>query len=231
MSKQNQVCMKSVISVVIFLSSSFNSLAATTQVENKSSAQQNSQNTTTQSPLENTQVNPMTGKTLSEEQLNRALNRAKLQTLLDQETLKQAQVKGDLTLSSIKHEAEKMRMANETMPFGAPKFTAPKGSKVKGGAIPLPLPTVSTPRTESTAKVDLPQVATPTLSAPLVAQGQIEFGGETIKATSSFTGDSNQINVVDSQSGFGMNTRTGGAIVPRPPTPAQMSAPVPGRPF
>lgn len=146
-------------------------------------------------------VNPMTGRLLSEEQLTRALARARIQTQLDQEVLKQAQAKGELSLAPVRLSVERDKIASLGAGFSGGPIPGASGSRPPalqsrpvGAAIPPmppapPVVAVGDPMA-GRGMVDVRQQAQP-------ASGGIEFGGVRIAAASSFSGSASKVEYVD----------------------------------
>jgi hypothetical protein len=163
------------------------------------------QTSTSASPPQNAQttdsaqagVNPMTGRTLLEEDLHRQLNKSKLITQLGQEQVKQAQNSADLALANLRVEAERTRARAESLaqlPVLSP--ARPSGlTPIK----PLQVPTnISTPRQNSAIKPNnMGQASVPMdvrattfgsadsgVRAPSRPSGTIQIGGETLEISS-----------------------------------------------
>ncbi len=132
--------------------------------------------------VEDTAVNPMTGRLLSEEELSRKLNVQKLRTQIAGEVLKQTQmrVESDRTLR------EARTPESRALP-----------------AAPVPLATSTKTRASARASAAASQGAAPSLAAlpppAPTATGRIEIGGEVMTPSARYTGAVAQVNFVDAQ--------------------------------
>lgn len=163
-----------------------------------------------------TGVNPMTGRSLSEEDLARQLSKAKLATQLGQEAVKQAQNNAELALATLRQEAEKARLRTETM-----GLTSQSKSTVKTGKQALtvikPLsgksPTSSSHSNHAMGSNMFTYPSAP--PAPVQpASGTMRIGDETIPVVAQYQGSAAQVQSVDSQTLPATRTGTGTSIQP-----------------
>ena len=169
---------------------------------------------------ESPQVNPMTGRPLSEEALTRNLSRAKLETQIQQESVKQSQQRSDLALALLRQIAEEYRLRQETgigtnkpvimaVPAVRPASKQPPASRTP------PEPVVSAPT----------PAASPALPVMRVA-GTATIGGESVAILSAYVGAAATITSVDPQkTADSPNSRS--LFPPRNVSPLDI-APVPG---
>ncbi len=153
-------------------------------------------------------INPFTGQSLSEEELSRQLNRAKLVTQLGQEKVKQAQNAADLALAMVRSEAETIRMRGEALAQAKQSVQPTKPStkilikpaKVSEQAAMQDAP--STPIANAPApapwSTSAPSGALSSMGAG-PASGTVRIGEETLSVASSYSGPAAQVQWVDSQ--------------------------------
>ncbi len=153
-------------------------------------------------------VNPMTGRPLSEEELHRQLNKSKLVTQLGQEQVKQAQNAADLSLATLRQEAERFRLRNESMAQSQSGTGGPRaGERVVTTLKPLPIPSQmpaanlpAAPGNSGSSGYALPPIGSGVQTQPLAkASGTIQIGGETLSVTAHPGTETAQVNWVDSQ--------------------------------
>ncbi len=164
-------------------------------------------------------VNPMTGKLLSEEQLNRALARARIQTQLDQEILKQTQTKGEIALAPVRLSLERDKISSLGSGFSGGPIPGAAGARppaLQGrpaGAVIPPMPTA-----QPGAPVGDPMAGRVMVEARQQVQpasGGIEFGGVRIAAASTFGGSASKVEYVDVHA-TGAPSKLGGGGSARP---------------
>jgi hypothetical protein len=147
-------------------------------------------------------VNPMTGKPLSEEALMRSLSRARLQTQLEQESLKLAQTRGELALSAVRLDVEKNKLtgggAFNAGPIPAGRPPAPQGRSPAPAIPPLVsgLPQDSGFGAQGSA-APMPVRVMPEIRPTGPASGGIEFGGVRIAAVSGLPPAQSRVEYVD----------------------------------
>lgn len=149
-------------------------------------------------------VNPMTGRPLSEEELHRQLNKSKLVTQLGQEQVKQAQNAADLSLATLRQEAERFRLRNESMAQSQSGTGASRAGDRTGVTTirPLPAPSASSgPAQMPTANLPGAPDTSPAWPKPAhKASGTIRIGDEILDiAVSTPLPSHAQVNWVDSQ--------------------------------
>jgi hypothetical protein len=143
---------------------------------------------------ESQQVNPMTGRPLSEEALTRNLSRAKLETQIQQETVKQSQQRSDLALALLRQNAEEYRLRQET------GIGANKPPTII--AVPAVRPSPKPPAASRTPPEPVVVASTPPArpAAPTVrVAGSVTIGGESAQILSAYMGAPATIESVDPQ--------------------------------
>lgn len=146
-------------------------------------------------------VNPMTGKSLSEEHLARALSRARLQTQLEQENLKLAQAKGEIALSSVRLDMEKSKLMGGGRAFDAGPIPAGRAPAAPTRSASPAIPPMS-PGMPSNASPGPASWggASPAPAPAARASGTIKIGGETMSvAANAPPAGHAQVQWVDSQ--------------------------------
>jgi len=155
--------------------------------------------TTSAAPQSSGQINPMTGQSLSHEQLVRELAKARLTTEFKQELLKQAQTDSDLALATLRAQTEEQKLKSE-MSQPASRAAAPAAQ-----AAPRPAPPSANRASNATA-AQTQSASFPTLApaSPVNAnnlqsapRGTISIGQETL-SVSSMSASAQQIARVES---------------------------------
>jgi len=179
-------------------------------------------------------INPMTGRTASEEELARQLAKSKLQTQIGQEQVKQAQNSADLALATLRQEAEKTRLRNETAVM-AMNSGANSGSKIAtktGTSAPSPAQKAISVL-ESNQPAVLMQTAVPKPAAQ-PSSGSITFGYESIRLDAVPRATTAQVDWVDTQTRVKqvpgaplqpLNVQPATGMLGVPPIPGMQSAP------
>lgn len=195
---------------------------------------------TSAAPQSSGQINPMTGQSLSHEQLVRELAKARLTTEFKQELLKQAQTDSDLALATLRAQTEQQRLKSEMSQPASRAVAAPVTQAATRPAPP------SANRTSNAAAAQPQAAPFPTLAPAspvnannlqLAPRGTISIGQDTllVSGMSASAQQTARVESVDAQAKapadlFGAG---GGAIgnalnslglgLPRPPS----SPPVP----
>jgi hypothetical protein len=134
-------------------------------------------------------INPMTGRPLSEEELQRQLSKSKLLTQIGQEQVKQAQNAADLALGNLRVETEKNRARAESMA----QLSASGNGKSVGVTLikPMPLPPTNTSSSQSSRAAPTGpqspawvQTMPTTPQSAAKASGTIRIGDETLDVSS-----------------------------------------------
>lgn len=162
-------------------------------------------------------INPLTGKSFSEERLTRLLNANKLLTDIYRQQVSQAQLQTELELTGDRRQAESAKLRSEAINI-IPKPTVPTKESLKpgeelmsSGRSQRPPVTVS-PKTESTQSMAM---AVPQ-AIPAPASGTLKIGSETFQAQSTYSGPQSKIVYVDAQPTVQRNTPVSVSNMPGP---------------
>ncbi len=173
-------------------------------------------------------INPLTGKSFSEERLTRLLNANKLVTDIARQQVAQAQLQTELELTGDRRQAESAKIRSEAINI-IPKpqvsakdslkpgeeFVSGSSKRVSSGDFPKVVP-------KSEAGIQIP-IAAVTQGA---TSGNIRIGNETIQAQSSYSGSQSRVVYVDAQGASPRPSSAQSAFGAPPPisqTPAGMS--------
>lgn len=145
-------------------------------------------------------INPLTGKSFSEERLTRLLNANKLVTDIARQQVAQAQLQTELELTGDRRQAESAKIRSEAINI-IPKSQVPAKDSLKTGE---ELVSGISKRSSGDSQRFLPK---PNASAPVPAvnvsqgpvSGNIRIGTETIPAQSVYLGTQSRVVYVDAQ--------------------------------
>ena len=172
-------------------------------------------------------INPLTGKSFSEERLTRLLNANKLVTDIARQQVAQAQLQTELELTGDRRQAEAAKIRSEVINVipksqvsvkdslkAGEEFIAGPGKRLAGGDMPRVLPKGAMP------------FSLAALGTPQGTSGSIRIGNESIPAQSNYAGNEARVTYVDAQVA-GARSNGGAAGFPAIPTlspnPAGMS--------
>lgn len=170
-------------------------------------------------------VNPLTGKLISEELLQRKLGVAKLKTQLRQEEIKLLQIDRTNQLEIDKVKSDRLKATLEST-AAARQLLSPSNDEVRRTRVrtrvDVPPPPPAEPVTQM-APVAPPVALLPPPPPPPSATGTITIGGETLRPVSSFSGVDARVSFVDEQrssapggapQGFTPGLPSGAVLVP-----------------
>ena len=163
-------------------------------------------------------INPMTGKSFSEERLTRLLNANKLVTDIARQQVAQAQLQTELELTGDRRQAESAKIRSEVINV-IPKAMVPTRDSLKAGE---ELVTGSSRRIASVETANRPPMPTVAqVAEPLVpekASGSIRIGQDTLQAQSTYLGNPARVVYVDAQPVGARSNATGSNSMPSVPT-------------
>lgn len=172
-------------------------------------------------------INPLTGKSFSEERLTRLLNANKLVTDIARQQVAQAQLQTELELTGDRRQAEAAKIRSEVINV-IPKSQIPVKDSLKAGEEFIASPS------KRMASADIPRVLSKSampisfgaIGAPQGTSGSIRIGNESIPAQSNYSGPEARVTYVDAQVA-GAHTNSGASGFSAIPTlshnPAGMS--------
>lgn len=172
-------------------------------------------------------INPLTGKSFSEERLTRLLNANKLVTDIARQQVAQAQLQTELELTGDRRQAEAAKIRSEVINV-IPKSQIPVKDSLKAGEEFIAGPA------KRMAGADVARVLSKSampfsfgaIGAPQGTSGSIRIGHESIPAQSNYSGPEARVTYVDAQvAGAQTNSGASGfsAIPTLSPNPAGMS--------
>ncbi len=169
-------------------------------------------------------INPLTGKSFSEERLTRLLNANKLVTDIARQQVAQAQLQTELELTGDRRQAEAAKIRSEVINV-IPKSQVPVKDSLKAGE-----EFISNPG-KRMAGGDMPRVlpkglmpfSLAALGTPQGTSGSIRIGNESIPAQSNYSGTEARVTYVDAQAAGG-RTNVGASGFPAIPTLSQNPA-------
>ena len=162
-------------------------------------------------------INPLTGKSFSEERLTRLLNANKLLTDIYRQQVSQAQLQTELELTGDRRQAESAKLRSEAINI-IPKPTVPVKESLKAGE-ELIASRGQRPIVSDQAKLDsTPSTATAAAQVlPQQASGTLKIGPETFQAQSTYSGPQAKIVYVDAQPIVQRNNSPSGSNTPFQP--------------
>lgn len=144
-------------------------------------------------------INPLTGKSFSEERLARLLNANKLLTDIYRQQVSQAQLQTELELTGDRRQAESARLRSDAINI-IPKPIVPTKESLKPGEELMPNIGRRTSVSDQTKTVVAPiSISSTPPSLPQQASGTLKIGSETIQAQSSYLGPQSKVVYVDAQ--------------------------------
>jgi hypothetical protein len=169
-------------------------------------------------------INPLTGKSFSEERLTRLLNANKLVTDIARQQVAQAQLQTELELTGDRRQAEAAKIRSEVINV-IPKLQVPVKDSLKAGEEFIAGPG------KRTVGADMPRVlpkgsmpfSLAAFGTPQGTSGSIRIGNESIPAQSNYSGTEARVTYVDAQVA-GARTNTGASGFPAIPTLSQNPA-------
>lgn len=169
-------------------------------------------------------INPLTGKSFSEERLTRLLNANKLVTDIARQQVAQAQLQTELELTGDRRQAESAKIRSEAINI-IPKLQVPAKDSLKTGE---ELVSGSSKRASSADSLRVLPKPDASAVVPAVnvtqgaASGNIRIGTETIPAQSAYLGTQSRVVYVDAQAA---GTRLSSAASPLSNVPPLSQSP------
>ena len=163
-------------------------------------------------------INPMTGKSFSEERLTRLLNANKLVTDIARQQVAQAQLQTELELTGDRRQAEAAKIRSEVINV-IPKTLVPTRDSLKAGEELVPGAARRSANVDAanlSSASPAPQGTAP-VSVPVVqeaASGSIRIGRDTLQAQSAYQGNPARIVYVDAQAVGAKSSSPGTAAMP-----------------
>jgi hypothetical protein len=159
-------------------------------------------------------INPLTGKSFSEERLTRLLNANKLVTDIARQQVAQAQLQTELELTGDRRQAEAAKIRSEVINV-IPKLQVPVKDSLKAGEEFIAGPG------KRTVGADMPRVlpkgsmpfSLAAFGTPQGTSGSIRIGNESIPAQSNYSGTEARVTYVDAQA-VGVRTPNGASNMP-----------------
>ena len=169
-------------------------------------------------------INPMTGKSFSEERLTRLLNANKLLTDIARQQVAQAQLQTELELTGDRRQAEAAKIRSEVINV-IPKTLVPARDSLKAGEELVPggarrAPNIDAANLPSSSPIPQGMAPMPGQTAQEAASGSIRIGRDTLQVQSAYIGNPARVIYVDSQpvgvkfSATSINTSTNTSAIP-----------------
>jgi hypothetical protein len=146
-------------------------------------------------------INPLTGKSFSEERLTRLLNANKLVTDIARQQVAQAQLQTELELTGDRRQAESAKIRSEAINI-IPKLQVPAKDSLKAGEELVSGLSKRASSNDLSKVVPKPDSGFQIPNAGFVqstASGNIRIGTETIPVQSAYSGSQSRVVYVDSQ--------------------------------